>query len=272
MSAGSSASNLGYGDIAPFSNSNGNFINKFSENNPAFFSSNQIPGMQGLPGLGGAKLNTDAANGIVPGLCSFKGGAKGFKRKIKNITKRYKMGKSKKSFVNSFTNSVTKGVKSVTKGVKSVTKGVKSVTKGVKSVTKGVKSGVTKGVKNLNVNSLTNTVKKSVSKGVKSVSKGVTKGVTSVKNLNSLKGKSRSLALQFSGGKGRKTRTHRRRQKGGYSQYQNNQPFNNTYSTGGNLSPSDSALASPVPIDKVFNQAIDNYNAFTNRGFPSQGH
>ena len=258
MSAGSSASNLGYGDIAPFSNSNGNFINKFSENNPAFFSSNQIPGMQGLPGLGGAKLNTDAANGIVPGLCSFKGGAKGFKRKIKNITKRYKMGKSKKSFVNSFTNSVTKGVK---------------------SVTKGVKSGVTKGVKNLNVNSLTNTVKKSVSKGVKSVSKGVksvskgvTKGVTSVKNLNSLKGKSRSLALQFSGGKGRKTRTHRRRQKGGYSQYQNNQPFNNTYSTGGNLSPSDSALASPVPIDKVFNQAIDNYNAFTNRGFPSQGH
>ena len=259
MSAGSSASNLGYGDIAPFSNSNGNFINKFSENNPAFFSSNQIPGMQGLPGLGGAKLNTDAANGIVPGLCSFKGGAKGFKRKIKNITKRYKMGKSKKSFVNSLTNSLTKGVKSVTTGVK--------------SVKKGVTKGVTKGVNNMKINSLTNSLTKGVSKGVKSVTKGVKKGVTkSVKNLNSLKGKTRSLALQFSGGKRRNTRSHRRRQKGGYSQYQNNQPFNNTYSTGGNLSPSDSALASPVPIDKVFNQAIDNYNAFTNRGFPSQGH
>jgi len=90
MSAGSAASNLGYGGTAPFSNVNGNFVNKFSSNNPANFGSNEIPGP---PGLAGAKNNVDAAAGIVPGLC-FKGGAKAFKRKIKNITKRYKkMGK-----------------------------------------------------------------------------------------------------------------------------------------------------------------------------------
>ena len=190
MSAGSAASNLGFGHITPFSNSNGNFVNKFSENNPAFFSSNEIPGTQGLPGLGGAKLNTDAAAGIVPGLCSFKGGAKHFKRKIKNITKRYKdMGKSKK---------------------------------------------------------------------------------TNKKRIKTLKSKISSLSLQISGG--RKKRSYKKQRGGYHAQYQNNQPFNITYSLGGILSPSESALANPAPIYKVTNQAIDNLNAYTMKGFPSRGH
>ena len=91
MSAGSNASNLGYGNIAPFSNVNGKFVNIDNSHSPAMFSSNQIPG---FPGLAGAKNNVDAAAGYVPGIC-LKGGAKKLKKKIKNITKQYKMKKSK---------------------------------------------------------------------------------------------------------------------------------------------------------------------------------
>ncbi len=83
---------------------------------------------------------------------------------------------------------------------------------------------------------------------------------------------SRSLARALAGGRRRRTRKTGRRQRGGYSQYQNNQPFSLNYSTGGQLSPSLSALANPVPIDKITNSAIDNYNHYTNMGFPSKGH
>jgi hypothetical protein len=81
----SGASNLGYGNVQPYSNST--FINGTSSNNPSNFSSNEIPG---LPGLSGAKSNIDAAAGKAPGICLFKGGSKNIKRKIKNITKMYK--------------------------------------------------------------------------------------------------------------------------------------------------------------------------------------
>ena len=93
MSAGSDNSNFGYGNLNPYGgNVNPAFVNKWSSNNPANFGSNEVPG---LPGLAGAKNNIDAASGIVPGIGIFKGGvfkggAKHFKRKIKNITKRYK--------------------------------------------------------------------------------------------------------------------------------------------------------------------------------------
>jgi len=85
MSAGSGASNLGYGNINPYNNSP--YVNGTSTNYSGSFSSNEIPG---LPGLAGTKSNIDAAAGIVPGICMYKGGAKKLKRKIKNITKHYK--------------------------------------------------------------------------------------------------------------------------------------------------------------------------------------
>lgn len=91
MSAGSDASNLGYGKIIPNSNVNPNFVNRDNSNYAGGFGSNEIPG---LPGLAGAKSNIDAAAGFVPGICLIKGG--GIKRKIKNITKMYKM-KNKKT-------------------------------------------------------------------------------------------------------------------------------------------------------------------------------
>jgi len=196
MSAGSAASNLGYGNITPFSNVNGSFVNKFSTNNPANFGSNEIPG---LPGLAGAKNNVDAAAGIVPGLCLFKGGAKVLKKKIKNISKRYKkMAKSQKQ----------------------------KLGKKLKSLRKTLRSRMA----------------------------------------------SASASLALAGGRRRRRGSRNRRQRGGYSQYQNNQPFYNSYSVGGVLSANESALANPAPIYKISNNAVDNYNHYTNVGFPSRGH
>lgn len=87
----SSASNLGYGNITPLSNINGNYANIDNSHFSGRFSSNEIPGP---PGLSGAKSNVDAAASNVPGVCLFKGGSKKLKRKIKNITKHYKRMKA----------------------------------------------------------------------------------------------------------------------------------------------------------------------------------
>ena len=99
MSAGSDASNLGYGKIFPNSNVNPNYVNVDNSHYPGGFGSNEIPG---LPGLSGAKSNIDAAAGHVPGICLMKGGAKKLKRKIKNITKHYKMKGGKKTMKRKF--------------------------------------------------------------------------------------------------------------------------------------------------------------------------
>lgn len=97
MSLGSEASNFGYANIAPNSNINGQFVNVDNSHNPALFKSYVIPGTNGLPGLSGAKINTDAAEGYVPNICFFKGGKpKQFKNKIKNILNKYKMSKKNK--------------------------------------------------------------------------------------------------------------------------------------------------------------------------------
>ena len=189
MSAGSGASNIGYGNINPYNTSP--YVNGTSSNYSGSFSSNQIPG---LPGLAGSKSNIDAAAGIVPGICNFKGGAKKIKRKIKNITKHYKK----------------------------------------------MKAGSRK--------------------------------MKSLKNRLRRRMASRKAYKSVAGGRTKRLRHRRRSQRGGYSQYQNNEPFDYSYSVGGILNSSNSALANPPPIFKVTNNAIDNYNHYTNKGFPSKGH
>ena len=100
--SGSAASNLGYGNIYPNSNVNGTYVNKDNSNYSGGFGSNEIPG---CPGVSGAKSNVDAAASYIPGM--MKGGKKnkrrtttmttlGLKKKIKNITNKYKMSKSKR--------------------------------------------------------------------------------------------------------------------------------------------------------------------------------
>jgi hypothetical protein len=198
MSAGSGASNLGYGNINPYNTSP--YVNGTSSNYSGSFSSNEIPG---LPGLAGSKSNIDAAAGIVPGICMYKGGAKKLKRKIKNITKHYKK----------------------------------------------MKSG---------------------SRKMKSFKSRLRRRMASRKA-------SRSLARSFSGGRRTRNR-HRRsgsRQRGGYSQYQNNLPMTETYKVACiNIPASQLALANPPPITVLPNcvNCVDNYNHFTGKGFPSQGH
>jgi hypothetical protein len=189
----SGASNLGYGNINPYSTSP--YVNGTSSNYSGSFSSNEIPGTPPgpLPGLAGAKINTDAAASKVPGIC-MNGGSKKLKRKIKNITKHYKR----------------------------------------------MKAGSRK--------------------------------------LKSIKKRIRSQARQLAGRRTRtrRTRTRRaRRQRGGYSQYQNNMPYTPTYQVAGiHLPASQLALANPPPIAPLSNcvNCVDNYNRFTNQGFPSRGH
>ena len=199
MSAGSGASNLGYGNMNPYNTSS--YVNGTSSNYSGSFSSNEIPGTpQGpLPGLAGAKSNVDAAAGRVPGICIPKGGgAKRLKRKIKNITKQYKR----------------------------------------------MKAG--------------------------------SKKLRTLKHRLRSRAASRSLARQLAGR--RRSRRHsrrHRRQRGGYAQYMNNMPNTPTYQVAGiNLPSSQLALANPPPITTLCNttSCIDNYNHYTNMGFPSRGH
>ena len=199
MSAGSGASNLGYGGTYPLSGVNGNYVNVGNTNNPYHFGSNEIPG---LPGLAGAKSNIDAAAGYVPGIC-MKGGGAALKRKIKNITRKYRMKKSKRN----------------------------------------------------------------------------TARLRSLKNrVRARYARTMGLAKSKTGGRRVKTRKSRRSrsraQRGGYSQYQNNLPMTPTYSTGGVLDPANSALATPVPHTVLSNctNCVDNYDHYTNKGFPSAGH
>lgn len=196
MSAGSGASNLGYGNVAPLSNINGDYVNVDNSQYAGRFGSNEIPGTPPGPliGLAGTKSNIDAASGIYPGTRSFNGGSKKLKRKIKNITKQYKR----------------------------------------------MKAG---------------------SRKIKSIKRRLRRRAIS-----------RRLARSFAGG--RRSRKHRR-QRGGYAQYQNNMPMTGVYSTGSvNLPASQLALANPPPITKLSNcvNCVDNYNHYTNQGFPSKGH
>ena len=73
--------------------------------------------------------------------------------------------------------------------------------------------------------------------------------------------------------KSRSRRSKSRKQRGGYAQYQNNLPMTRTYSLGGHLSPSSSALANPPPQKVLSNctNCVDNYSYFKNSGFPSRG-
>ena len=86
--------------------------------------------------------------------------------------------------------------------------------------------------------------------------------------------RSRSRGVAVAGGKKSRRYKRSRRQRGGYSQYQNNLPMTNTYSTGGVLSAANLGLANPVPYQALSNctNCVDNYNHVSNSGFPSRGH
>ena len=91
--------------------------------------------------------------------------------------------------------------------------------------------------------------------------------------------KIKSIKRKSAKKRGHSSRT-RRRLRGGYGQYQNNAPISATYSIGGILSSDELGLANPPPYNilggkkkqkgGVNANCVDNYNHFTNKGFPSK--
>lgn len=81
----------GYSNTYPNSNVNNNFANSSSSENIGIFPTNNTGSYLGLIG---AKTGAMAANGVISGN-SMKGGKTHMKRKIKNISKIYKMKKNK---------------------------------------------------------------------------------------------------------------------------------------------------------------------------------
>ena len=216
MSAGSGASNLGYSKIAPLSNINGGYVNVDSSNWPGRFGSNEISGSPpGIfpQGLAGAKNNIDAAAGINPGICLFKGGSKGLKRKIKNITKHYKK-------------------------MKAGSRKMKSLKSRLRNKYRNTSRKVARGFA-----------------GGRKSSRGFAGG--------------RKSSRGFAGGR------RRYRQRGGYSQYQNNLPMTPVYKVAGvELPNTQLGLANPPPVTPLSGcvNCVDNYSHFLGRGFPSRGH
>ena len=128
---------------------------------------------------------------------------------------------------------------------------------------------------------------KNIKRKIKNITKKYKKMKAGSRKIKSLKKKlqskfyNRNLAKKMSSKVGRrrgtrnKSRKHTRRQHGGYAQYQNNLPMTETYKVAGiNLPASESALATPPPATVLPNcvNCVDNYNHYTNMGFPSRGH
>ena len=80
---------------------------------------------------------------------------------------------------------------------------------------------------------------------------------------------------KFTKNKSKRSKSRKSRQSGGYAQYQNNLPMTETYKVAGVYLPAnESALAAPPPVTVLPNcvNCVDNYNHYTNMGFPSRGH
>jgi hypothetical protein len=245
--SGSGASNLGYGNIVPYSNVNSSYVNVSNSHYPGGFGSNQIPG---LPGLSGAKFNVDAAAARVPGIC-MSGGKKNLKRKIKNITKRYKM--SKKSMRHKI-NSMKKKIKSITIGKQVGIAGGKRYKK-TKTNKKRKRHRTRKGGNPMMLFRLGKYAKGKYSKKNEPAAPTKPEDEGNIEKWDDDEDKDNY-------------------QKGGYSQYQNNMPMTQTYSLGGHLSSENLGLANPPPYRVLSNDSscVDNYNHFTNSGFSSRGH
>jgi hypothetical protein len=121
---------------------------------------------------------------------------------------------------------------------------------------------------------------KKLKRKIKNITKQYKRMKAGSKKMKSIKNKLRSRAMSRQlAGKRKSRRTRRRairgRQSGGYGQFENNLPMTQTYQVAGvNLPASQSALANPAPYTVLPNSGscTDNYNHYTNMGFPSKGH
>lgn len=115
---------------------------------------------------------------------------------------------------------------------------------------------------------------KNITKQYKRMKAGSRK-IKSMKRTLKQKYSSKKIARSRTGGRKTKNLRHRRRQRGGYSQYMNNLPNTPTYQVAGIDIPAKLlALANPPPYTPLSNcvNCIDNFNKYTMTGFPSKGH
>jgi hypothetical protein len=237
MSAGSAASNLGYAKIIPNSNINNNFVNKDNSHYPGGFGSNETSNFLGLVG---AKSNINAAASYIPGMS---GGGKKLKKKIKNITKRYRMSK----------------------------KGLKHR---VSKMKRKIQSTLSKSMAKTLARSKSRNIARSIAGGKKTKKRGGNPFAAFRVGKYFYNKSKKQPTPQMSDTANAAEVSSNMGQTGGYSQYQNNYPSTPTYSTGGFLSAQNLGLANPVPYKLLSNDTnnIDNYNHFTMKGFPSRGH
>ena len=182
------------------------------------------------------------------------GGKKNIKKKIKNITKRYKMSK-------------------------------KSIKRRVSGIKRKIKSSLSKAMARTRSLAKSRSVarSRSISGGRRTKRRGgnpfaAFRAFSFGKKMYNKKYNPQPLdesaSQQADESASQQADESDQQQMGGYSQYQNNMPMTPTYSTGGILSASNLGLANPVPYKLLPNETnnIDNYNHFTNSGFPSRGH
>jgi len=138
------------------------------------------------------------------------------------------------------------------------------------SIMKGGRRGVSKKHHKYNKKTLKRKIKNIVNK-YKRMKGGKKITLKSLKRRMSklYKKKSKYCSRSYKTGK-RSRKVTRRRYRGGqgYNQFLNNVPYTPSYSTGGVLSASDSALANPVPYQPL-NNCVDNYNHYTGKGMSS---
>lgn len=270
MSAGSGASNLGYGKVAPLSNINGSYVNVDNSQYAARFSSNEIPGTPPgpLPGLAGTKSNIDAAAGIFPGMT---GGAKKLKRKIKNITKHYKRMKAGSRKIKSIKHRLRRRAVS-RRMARSLAGGRRSRRRRSSRKSRMFFGGVEPEESFPISPNMADNTPASADRSADNLSRRESAQWLSpdLRNMSANQDSSSNQGTTASQG-GRR----RRRQRGGYAQYQNNLPMTPTYQVAGiNLPASELGRANPPPITPLGNcvNCVDNYNHYTNMGFSSKGH
>jgi hypothetical protein len=121
---------------------------------------------------------------------------------------------------------------------------------------------------------------KHIKRKIKNITKQYKRMKAGSRKIRSMKKHLRSRAASRSISGGKRSRRHsrrryNRRQRGGYSQYQNNLPMTPSYQVAGvNLPSSQLGLANPPPITRLSNcvNCIDNFDKYTMTGFPSKGH
>ena len=135
----------------------------------------------------------------------------------------------------------------------------------------GARRGVSKKYHNYNKKTLKRKIKNIATK-YKRMKGGKKMSLSSLKKRVEKLYKKKTTHHSLRGGKGKTRKISRRvsrrrvhRGGKGYNQFMNNVPYTPSYSTGGMLSASESALANPVPYKEI-NNCVDNYNHFTGKG------